>query len=72
VKNKDIRIVVAENIRRVAKRESFGLNELADVAGVSRSQLYNVLAGTSGASLSWLEQIANALDIQVWKLLKGR
>ena len=69
---KNLRSIVAANIRRLAKRRRVGLNRLADEAGVSRSQLFNVLACTSAPSVGWLAAVAAALDVPAWKLLKGR
>lgn len=45
------------------------LNSLADFAGVSRSQLYDVLSGKKAASIDWLAKISDALDIEPSKLL---
>jgi len=65
----DLRAVVAQNIRVVAEARGLGLNALADFAGVSRSQLFNVLNGKSSASLDWLSRLAEALGVEPWELL---
>jgi transcriptional regulator with XRE-family HTH domain len=65
---------VTDNIRRLAKRRGISLNALGGKAGVSRSQLFNVLAGGSMPSLAWLTRIGDALGVEPWQLLrpKGR
>lgn len=53
----------------MAKRRKLGINALADFAGVSRSQLYDVLSRKAAASTDWLARVAKALDTEPWKLL---
>lgn len=65
-----LRKVLASNLRRVAKRKGMSLNALADFAAVSRSQLYDVLAGRKAASTDWLAKIAAPLNVEPWELLK--
>jgi len=64
-----LRRVLARNIRQVAKRRRKSLNALADFAGVSRSQLYDVLAQRKAASVDWIARIATALEIEPSRLL---
>ena len=64
-----LRAVLARNIRQQAKRRATTLNALADFAGVSRSQLYDVLAKRKAPSIDWLARIANALRVEAWQLL---
>jgi transcriptional regulator with XRE-family HTH domain len=45
------------------------LNSLADFAGVSRAQLYAVLAGDAAPTTDWLAKIALILEVEPWKLL---
>jgi DNA-binding phage protein len=45
------------------------LNSLADFAGVSRAQMYNVLAGNSSPSLDWIAKVAAVLERDAWELL---
>jgi len=66
-----LRAVVARNIRMHAKRRRIALNSLADFAGISRSQLFDVLARRKAPSIDWLSKIAHALDVEPWKLLDG-
>ena len=64
-----LRRLVAGNIRRFAREKNVPINSLADFAGVSRTQLYDFLAGRKGISLDWLEKIALALEVEPWRLL---
>jgi transcriptional regulator with XRE-family HTH domain len=64
--------ILAVNIRATAKKRRLPLNQLAESAGVSKSQLYNVLAGGSSASIGWISRIAVALEVEAWQLLKPR
>ena len=68
----ELREIVAANIRHFASWRGVGLNQLADLAGVSRSQLFNVLACSSAPSVDWLTKIAEPLDLPAWKLLRER
>ncbi len=66
---KDLRRAVAANIRSLAKGRKRALNTLADLAGVSRAQMFNVLAARTGATVDWLAKIADALDVPPAALL---
>jgi hypothetical protein len=70
VRRRTIRIILADNIRREIADRGLGTNKLADFAGVSRSQLYDVLAARKGASVDWVAKIAEMLDIEPWELLR--
>ncbi|HSI03225.1 MAG: hypothetical protein ACAI38_14700 [Myxococcota bacterium] len=48
-----------------------GVNKLADFAGVSRSQLYDVLGSKKGASVDWIDKIAEVLKMEPWQLLRS-
>ena len=61
---------LARNIRRAAHARGLGLNQLSDLAGVSRAQLYAVLGGKSSPSLEWLCKVADALDLHPSALLE--
>lgn len=67
--SRDLRALVAGNVRKLAKQRGVAINSLADFAGVSRAQLYDVLAGRKGASLDWIAKLAVALDVAPWQLL---
>lgn len=64
------RQMVADNLRRELESQGISMNEFAGAAGVSRSQVYDVLAGRKAPSVDWLEKVSNALKIEPWTLLK--
>jgi transcriptional regulator with XRE-family HTH domain len=65
----DLRSVFARNVRSSAEARGVSLNSLADFAGVSRAQMYNVLAGNSSPSLDWISKVAIVLECDAWELL---
>ncbi len=64
-----LRSVFARNVRASAEARGLSLNSLADFAGVSRAQMYNVLAGNSSPSIDWMSKVAAVLELEVWQLL---
>ena len=46
------------------------MNAAADFAGVSRSQMFAVLAGETAPSIDWLAKVAEALEVEPWELLR--
>ncbi len=71
MKSRGIRATLAHNLRRTAEKQGLGVNKLADFAGVSRSQLYDVLGSKKGASVDWIDKIAEVLKMEPWQLLKS-
>ena len=67
-----LRKVVAANIRRKAREREIPINLVADFAGVSRSYLYDVLAGRKAATTDWLARVATAVEAEPWELLRPR
>ncbi len=61
---------MAQNVRRATEKQGLGVNKLADFAGVSRSQLYDVLGSKKGASVDWIDKIAEVLKMEPWQLLR--
>lgn len=61
---------MALNLRRAVEKQGIGVNKLADFAGVSRSQLYDVLGSKKGASVDWIDKVAEVLQMEPWQLLK--
>lgn len=66
----EIREVLAERIRTEAERRDYGINELADVAGVSRSQLFDILGERKGASVDFIDKLAVVLKVDAHALLR--
>jgi transcriptional regulator with XRE-family HTH domain len=60
---------VIEHIRELAKERGIVISHLPDRADVARSHFWDVLAGRKSPTLSWLERIADALEVDVWELL---
>jgi len=65
----ELRQLLAKNIRAAARRKGLTINQLADFAGVSRAQVFNVLGCETSATIDWLAKIATALEVEVWQLL---
>lgn len=68
----ELRTVLAENIRAAAEAKGFTVTRLADFATVSRSQMFEVLAGEASPTLDWLARVATALDVEPHELLMRR
>ncbi len=68
--SRGIRNTLANNVRRATEKQGLGVNKLADFAGVSRSQLYDVLGSKKGASVDWIDKIAEVLKMEPWQLLR--
>lgn len=68
-----VRTILADNIRSSLKRSPItGVNALADLAGVSRSQMYDVLGRKKGASVDWIDKLATALKVEPSDLIRPR
>jgi transcriptional regulator with XRE-family HTH domain len=62
---------LAANVRRLRCARGFGtVTALADAAGVSKSQLYEILAGRSDASVDCVALLAGALGVWPCTLLQ--
>ena len=62
--------VLARNLRASIARKGVAIDTVADLAGVSRRQLYSVLSGENDVTVGWLERLAAVLDSEVWLLLR--
>ena len=69
---RELRALVARNVRAIAKRKRVALTALADFAGVSRSQVFAVLKSATSPTLDWIAKVATALDVEPWQLLAPR
>jgi DNA-binding phage protein len=72
VEPRELRTLVARNVRAAAKRKRVALTALADFAGVSRSQVFAVLKSATSPTLDWIAKVAAALDVEPWQLLAPR
>ena len=68
----ELRAVLAENIRAAAEAKGFTVTSAADFAAVSRSQMFDVLAGKTSPTVDWICKVANALDVPPHELLMRR
>jgi transcriptional regulator with XRE-family HTH domain len=60
---------VAARVREAARRRRTSLNRLADLAGISRSQLARILRGKQDVKLGTLKAIADALSLPTRELI---
>jgi SOS-response transcriptional repressor LexA len=58
-------------VRAAAKVRGVQLTHVPDLAGVSRSHFWDVLAGRKSPTVSWLTKVAVALDYEPHDLLGG-
>jgi DNA-binding phage protein len=64
-----LRAILARNIRAYARERGVGHSALADFAGVSRAQLYAVLARRTSPTVDWLAKLSVALEVDASLLL---
>lgn len=62
--------VLDANVRAIAKKQGLTIAEVADRSSMARTHLYDILAGRKKVRLDVLTRIADALDVEVWVLLK--
>lgn len=60
---------VASRIREVAKAKKIPLSHVADRAAVSRTNVFDVLAGRKSPTLSFLKKVADALGVDTSELV---
>ena len=65
----EVRALLAENIRAAARSRGLSIERLADFAGVSRSQVFSVLAESTSPTVDWLTKVATALELEPSALL---
>ncbi len=66
---RELRERLRDNIRRLAARRGWSMQMVADRAGVSRSQLFNVLGCRASPRLDWVARVALVLEVEVAELL---
>ena len=70
---KDARIISLEVVRLLRderERGGMSMNRLAEKSGLSQSMISYVERGMRNPTLDTLLRIANALDVDLWKLIK--
>lgn len=66
-----LRTLVGERIRALAKRRKVSLRRLPAEAGISRATLYSVLQGKTPATTDTLAKLAYALGVEPIELLRA-
>ncbi len=59
---------VARNVRRIARTKRLAITHVADRAGVSRAELFNVLGGEKSPTVRLLVKLADALEVDIAEL----
>ncbi len=65
------RLFAARVLEEAAKR-GMSINRLADFSGLSRGYLSELLRGKKTPTLDTVEQLAGALEVDAWRLLRDR
>ena len=66
----DLRSILADNLRRVRKEKGLSQEDLAGLAEVDRTYVSLIERRLNSISIDKLEQIANALAVEPYTLLK--
>lgn len=69
-KPRSTKAIVAENLTAALKAHGENAYVIAKTAGVARSYLYEVAAGTKSPTIDWLERVAKVLKIEAWELAR--
>lgn len=56
------------NVRKYRNEKGYSQEKLAEITGLHRTYISDVERGTRSISLDNIEKLANALEIQVYKL----
>ncbi len=67
---REIQARLISNIKDVAKRKKLTLTHIPDRAGSSRTHFWDVLAGRKAPTITWVEDIARALEVDPSELFK--
>lgn len=70
-KQKQLREVLAENVRAHRARRRLTQEKLAELCGSHQTYISAIEIGSSSASVDIIERVASALDVPAWKLLKA-
>lgn len=66
---RDLKPVVAANLRSLKKYRGMSQDGIAAAAGISQSSVGRAMSGATAADLDTLAGLAKALDVQPWQLL---
>ena len=67
----DIKFIVGENIKAARLKSGLSQEKLASLADIDRTYLPSIEKGKRNISITVLLRLANALEIDIKKLLKG-
>lgn len=68
--SEELKSLVGANIRRLRREKNLSQEQLAFYSHLGAAHLGNLERGRGNATLETLEQIARALDVQVWMLCR--
>ena len=66
----DIQQLVGQNVRRFRKERGLSQEDLAFESGIHRTYISGVERGVRNPTIVILEEIAAALDVPTWELVK--
>jgi predicted transcriptional regulator len=66
----NLRKNLSQNVQRLSEKNNLSLGSLADLANISRSQIYNVVREDKAATIDLLQKLGEAFDKAPWDLLK--
>jgi transcriptional regulator with XRE-family HTH domain len=66
-----VREILAENLRRLRKRQGLSQEELAYRANVDRTYISSIERGVYAVTIDILDRLARALDVEAWELLRS-
>ncbi|MEX1361790.1 MAG: helix-turn-helix transcriptional regulator [Nannocystaceae bacterium] len=65
-----LRARIAERIREIAERRGIPLTQVADRGKVSRTHMWDVLAGRSAPTSDFLAKLANVLRVEPMEFMR--
>ena len=64
--------VLIGRIRQLTEEREMPMSHLAGRAGISRSNLWEVMNGRASPTLDWVQRVAEVLDVEPTELLVGK
>lgn len=68
--NKEIKRILANNVRLLRAKKRFSQEAIAELAGIGQNQVSEIENERSNPSLETIVKIANSLETQVFELFK--
>ena len=63
-----IQLKFGNNIRKYRKSKGYSQEKLAELSGLHRTYISDIERGSRSISLNNIERLANALEIEIYKL----